>query len=203
MTRGAGVWCGIAAGLGVGVGAVVAALWLGTPKPVQAGSNDRYDDYVMCTGAVNFGPKLQSDGVWLLDYKSGKLLGTVIDKALGKIVGWAEVDLVSEFELAPKQDVHFLMTSGWVSSGQSALYLAETTTGKFGVYTMGPGINGAGVVIRRHDLSTFRPEKGAEAPGGVVPAGPAVPPQPPAPAPVVPGGLPPIAPAGGAELPKK
>lgn len=199
MGKATGVLCGVAAGLGVGVGAVVAVLWMGTPKPAQAAGNDRYDDYVMATGAVNINPKVQADGVWLLDYKSGKLLATVIDKALGKIVGWAEVDLVSEFEIAPKQDVHFLMTTGWVSAGQSALYLAETTTGKFAVYTMGAGPGGAGVVVRRHDLASFRQEKpalpvlpgGAPGVGGVVPAGP----QPPAPA----GGLPPIVPVGGAE----
>ena len=177
-----GIVGGVAAGLGVGVGAVVALLAAGSPKPAKAAGNDRIDDYVMCTGAVNVGPKLQTDGVWLLDYKGGKLLGTVIDKAQGKIVGWAEVDLVTEFELAPKADVHFLMTTGWVSAGQSALYLAETTSGKFGVYTMGPGPTG-GVVIRRHDQTSFREAKPAAVQpvaqpvvgaGGAGPAGPAV-----------------------------
>jgi hypothetical protein len=152
--RATGVLCGLAAGVGVGVFA--AFLYLTPAKPAGAASNDRYEDYVMATGAVQISPKLQTDGVWLLDYKSGKLLGTVIDKALGKIVGWAEVDLVSEFEVAPKQDVHFMMVTGWVSAGQSALYVAETTTGKFGVYTMGPAEVGGGVVIRRHDMAAFR-----------------------------------------------
>lgn len=200
MKQATGVLCGLAAGLGVGVGAVVAVLAMNSPKPAAAASNDRHEDYVMATGAVNINPKVQADGVWLLDYKSGKLLGTVIDKAQGKIVGWAEVDLVSEFEIAPKTDVHFLMTTGWVSSGQSALYLAETTTGKFGVYTMGAGQGGAGVVVRRHDMTTFRPEKpvlpqqpvDGDAKGGVVPAGPR-PVAPPA------GGLPPIVPVSGTE----
>ena len=170
--RATGVLCGL--GLGLGLGAFAALMYLGQPKPAGAASSDRYEDYVMVTGAVNISPKMQTDGVWLLDYKSGKLLGTVIDKALGKIVGWAEVDLVSEFEVAPKQDVHFMMTTGWVSSGQSALYVAETTTGKFGVYTMGPPPTGTGVVIRRHDMSTFRQ---AVKPGPVAPAAemPAIP----------------------------
>src|SRR5262249_8838316 len=75
---------------------------------------------------------------WLLDYRAGKLLGTVIDRNQGKIVGWAEVDLVTEFGVQPKQPVHFLMTTGMIAQGQAALYVAETTTGKFGVYTMGP-----------------------------------------------------------------
>jgi hypothetical protein len=166
------VLCGL--GLGLGLGAFAALMYLGQPKPAGAASSDRYEDYVMVTGAVNISPKMQTDGVWLLDYKSGKLLGTVIDKALGKIVGWAEVDLVSEFEVAPKQDVHFMMTTGWVSSGQSALYVAETTTGKFGVYTMGPPPTGTGVVIRRHDMSTFRQavKPGVAAPAVEAPVGP-------------------------------
>ena len=168
-------------GLTVGIGlGVAAATYFGRPEPAAAGSNDRIQDYVMATGAVSLNPRQQSDGVWLLDYRSGKLLGTVIDRNVGKIVGWAEVDLVSEFELAPKQDVHFMMVTGWITAGQSALYVAETSTGKFGVYTMGPGANG-GVVIRRHDLTTFRkiepPAPGPAAPPAAAPVpGPVVPP---------------------------
>jgi len=142
--------------VGMVLGVVAAMFYLGQPKPAGAASNDRYQDYVMATGAVSISPKTQADGVWLLDYRAGKLLGTVIDKTQGKIIGWAEVDLVGEFEVAPKQDVHFMMVTGYITSGQSALYVAETTTGKFGVYTMGPNGNASGVVIRRHDLTTFR-----------------------------------------------
>lgn len=144
----------LVAGLGLGISGTT--FFLSQPKPAAAGSNDRYQDYAMATGAVSLNPRVQSDGVWLLDYRSGKLLGTVIDKGQGKIVGWAEVDLVGEFEIAPRADVHFMMTTGYITQGQSALYVAETSTGKFGVYTMGPGPNGNGVSIRRHDLTSFR-----------------------------------------------
>lgn len=129
------------------------------PIVYASGSNDRYQDYVMCTGAVSVTPRAPTDGVWLLDYRSGKLLGTVIDRNLGKIVGWAEVDLVTEFGIPPKQDVHFMMTTGTIAQGQAALYVAEVTTGKFGVYTLGPSPEGTGVIIRRHDLTTFRASK--------------------------------------------
>ncbi|MBI3721525.1 MAG: hypothetical protein HY248_03145 [Fimbriimonas ginsengisoli] len=81
----------------------------------------------------------------------------VIDRNLGKIIGWAELDLVSEFGITPRQNVHFLMTTGNISQGQAALYIAETTTGKFGVYTMGPRPDSQpGVMIRRHDMVPFR-----------------------------------------------
>jgi hypothetical protein len=152
--RGAGTFLGLAVGLGVGAAATFFSL--GSPKPLGAASNDRYGEYVMATGAVSINPRVQTDGVWMLDYRSGKLLGTVIDKTQGKIVGWAEVDLTGEFGVKAYQDVHFMMTTGYVTQGQSALYVAETTTGKFGVYTMGPGVNGQGIVIRRHDQTSFR-----------------------------------------------
>src|SRR5262249_583426 len=121
-------------GLVLGVG--VTALYLLPSRQAQA-SNDRFEDYIICTGAVGVTPLAPTDGIWLLDYRSGKLLGTVVDRTIGKIVGWAEVDLVNEFNIPPRQNVHFLMTTGNISQGQAALYVAETTTGKLGVYTMG------------------------------------------------------------------
>jgi hypothetical protein len=145
------------------VGVVIALFCTGQPRPAVAASNDRYQDFIMATGAVSVNPKVQTDGVWLLDYKAGKLLGTVIDKSQGKIVGWAEVDLRTEFGLAAQADVHFMMTTGYITQGQSALYLAETSTGQFGVYTMGPGVNGNGITIRRHDMTKFRQQAAAPA----------------------------------------
>ena len=131
--------CGLVAGV------CATAFYFGSPRTVGAARSDRYQDYVMVTGAVSINPRIQTDGVWLLDYRSGKLLGTVIDKNLGKIVGWAEVDLAEQFDVSPKADVHFIMTTGYVTQGQAALYIAETTSGKFGIYTMGPGTTGVGV----------------------------------------------------------
>ena len=148
--------------VGLMLGAAGVGAWL-TWHPIARAANDRYEDYILCTGAVAVNPNAPTDGVWMLDYRAGKLLGTLIDRNVGKILGWAEVDLVTEFGLPPRQNVHFLMTTGNISVGQAALYVAETTSGKFGVYTMGPRGDGqAGVVIRRHDLVMFRqaPPKG-------------------------------------------
>ena len=141
---------------GILLGAAAAALYILPGRQAYA-ANDRFEDYVICTGAVGVTARAPTDGVWLLDYRSGKLLGTVIDRAQGKIVGWAETDLVTEFGIPPRQNVHFLMTTGQIAQGQAALYVAETTTGKFGVYTMGPRPdNRQGIAIRRHDLVLFR-----------------------------------------------
>jgi len=144
--------------LGIGVALGVTASWgfLTQSKPAHA-TNDRYEDYIICTGPVAIKPFAPTDGIWLLDYRSGKLLGSLIDRNQGKIVSWAEVDLVSEFGIQPKQDVHFMMTTGTITHGQAALYVAETTTGKFAIYTMGARPDSRpGVAIRRHDQSLFR-----------------------------------------------
>ena len=151
-------------GAGLLLGAFCAVCYFAQQPRATAASNDRYDDYILCTGAVATNPKSPTDGVWLLDYRAGKLLGTVIDRGSGKIFGWAELDLVSEFELPPRQNVHFLMTTGQISQGQSALYLAETTSGKFGVYTMGVRFDAQpNVYIRRHDVVLFRQKPPAAA----------------------------------------
>jgi hypothetical protein len=143
-------------GLLVGAGGVV--LYMG--NRAQANSNDRYDDYILCTGAVTINRSVQTDGIWLLDYRAGKLLGTVVDRTEGKIQAFAELDLVTEFGLPPRQNVHFLMTTGFITQNQAALYVAETTSGKFGVYTMGPRSDGQpGIQIKRHDLVMFRPQR--------------------------------------------
>jgi hypothetical protein len=143
--------------VGLVLGAVGVGVYLAPQQRAQAAANDRYDDYILCTGAVAVTRNALTEGVWLLDYRAGKLLGTLIDRTAGKIGGFAEVDLVTEFGLPPRQNVHFMMTTGMITQGQSALYICETTSGKFAVYTMGVRSDGVpGVQIRRHDLVMFR-----------------------------------------------
>jgi hypothetical protein len=146
--------------VGLLLGGLGSIVYVGAGRQAEASTHDRYEDYIMVTGPASMTPTISMDGVWLLDYRSGKLLGTIIDRSTGRISGWAEVDLVSEFALQPKQNVHFMMTTGNISVGQAALYVAETNTGKFGIYTMGPRPDGQpGVAVRRHDLSFFRKAK--------------------------------------------
>ncbi len=152
-------------GMGILLGLGMTALSMRPSQTALASSNDRYEDYVLCTGAVAITPRSPLDGVWLLDYRKGKLQGTVIDRSLSKIIGWAEMDLVAEFGVQPRQDVHFLMTTGNIAQGQAALYVAEVNSGRLGVYTMGPAVSGKlPFTIYRHDLSTFR--DGVQVAGG-------------------------------------
>lgn len=146
------VW--LMAGLLMGV--VGTAVYCSRPQPLEA-ANDRNEDYALCTGRVSINARAQTDGVWLLDYRTGKLLGTVIDRTQGKVMGWAELDLVDEFGVAPRQAPRFLMTTGQISPSQAALYVAEANTGKFGVYSLNQRPDGQpGFAIIRHDVVAFR-----------------------------------------------
>ena len=143
--------------LGLGLALGVAATLIGyhaNSKPALA-FNDRTEDYIMTTGSMTIGPNVTVDGIWILDYRAGKLLGTIVDKATGKIHAWDEVDLVKEFNIPPKQNVHFLMTTGTTIRGHTALYLAEINTGRIGIYGMAPRGDGS-IVIRMFDRNVFR-----------------------------------------------
>jgi hypothetical protein len=160
--------------VGFVIGGILAGMLIGNSRPALA-NNDHFEDNILCTGAVAGSPSAAAhwnaaskayhprkydapiDGVWLLDSQSGKLLGTVVDRIAGKTLGWAELDLHGEFGLAPGLKGRFTMTTGSVAPGQAALYLAETTTGKLGVYTMGPRPDGAtGIMFQRVDRTSFR-----------------------------------------------
>ena len=141
-------------------GAASAIFLMGGSRPAKAASADRYQDYILATGAVSLNPKIQTDGVWLLDYKSGKLLGTVIDRSVGKMVGWSEVDLTAEFGLAAKANVHFMMVTGYVTQGQSALYLAENLHGPVRRLHHGSGLErerDRDSTARHHQVPSGRP----------------------------------------------
>jgi len=146
--------------MGIVIGALGCWLAGGATRPVQA-ANDRHDNYVICTGMSGVNPRSPLDGIWLLDYKQGKLLATIVDRTVGKVAGFAELDLIQEFGFGPNQNLNFMMTTGTITAGQAALYLVETTSGKFGVYTLGPNTSsGSGVSILRHDLTSFRKPNG-------------------------------------------
>src|SRR4051812_47912453 len=66
--------------LALGLAGGLAGGYLTAGRTVGAAATDRLQDSVMATGAVSLKPGQDADGVWLLDYKTGKLLGTVIDK---------------------------------------------------------------------------------------------------------------------------
>src|SRR5262245_5420156 len=100
--------------VGLVLGGAGVGLYLNQTRTAQAGTTDRFDDYILCTGSVAITPRAPTDGIWLLDYRAGKLLGTVVDRTVGKVIGFAEVDLVTEFGVPPRTQPHFMMVTGQI-----------------------------------------------------------------------------------------
>ena len=59
---------------GIALGAVATSFYMPSSRPAMAASNDRFEDFILCTGGATVLPGVPSDGVWLLDYRTGKLL---------------------------------------------------------------------------------------------------------------------------------
>ena len=120
------------------------------PVSIHAGGGDRSGESIVTTGPIliryDEGNKVQIplEALYLLDYKGGRLLGTVpslqgtgtSSRYLG---AFAERDLVADFKLdldhGPRP--HFLMTTGALgsySAGWAPLYVFETTTSQVAMY---------------------------------------------------------------------
>src|SRR5213076_1879563 len=71
--------------MGAALGVVGSWMLSASTRPALAVGNDRFEDFILCTGPAAINANVPTDGVWLLDYRTGKLLATLIDRGLGKI----------------------------------------------------------------------------------------------------------------------
>ena len=169
----------LAAGLALG-----AAVASGRAPSLRAGGGDRWDESVLATGPTfvkyNEGTKIQvsQDAIYFLDYRAGKLLGTV--PAMQQLVGgskllggFVERDLVSDFKLDLDRGTrpHFLMTTGSMAAnagntygdGWAPLFVFETTTRQVAVYKIQQQQVGTSSQVRL-DLIELKPLAGGVRP---------------------------------------
>jgi hypothetical protein len=135
----------LAAGIALG------CLLSGRSRPLlRADGGDRSGETIVTSGSImtRYDEKLKAtlkqDAVYYLDYKRGRLLGTVpsFQQTPGstRLIGtFAERDLVADFKLdvetGPRP--HFLMTTcemGLYSLGWAPLFVFETTTNQVATY---------------------------------------------------------------------
>jgi hypothetical protein len=120
------------------------------PAPLIAAGGDRSGESIVTTGPVliryDEGSKVQipHEALYILDYKAGKLVGTVPSmqqstKGSRYIGALAERDLAADFKLdldsGPRP--RFLMTTGALgaySGGWAPLYVIETTSNQVAIY---------------------------------------------------------------------
>ena len=132
MTNPSAVWLltGLVLGLGI-------ALFM-QGQPVQATATDHADDFSIATGHVT----ADLEAVYLLDFKTGSLLGSVMNKQTGEFQNFYKRELAADFDLKGKVKPKFLMVTGAMQSARAqvpiyhVLYVAELNSGKLAAYAM-------------------------------------------------------------------
>ncbi len=126
------VW--LMVGLAAGVGLTLAL----QGQPSYATATDHSDDFAIATGHLTG----ELEGVYLLDFKSGSLLGTVMNRQTGKFQQYFRRELAADFGLNPRTKPKFIMVTGAMQNAQAqvpinhVLYVAELNSGKVGAYFM-------------------------------------------------------------------
>ncbi len=132
LTSSSGAW--LLTGLVIGLG--IAMFFQG--QPTYATATDHSDDFSISTGHLT----AELEAVYLLDFKTGTLLGSVMSRQTGKFQNFYRRELAADFGLAAKQKPKFIMVTGAMQSAQAnvpinhALYVAELNTGKLCAYYM-------------------------------------------------------------------
>ena len=139
----------VALAAGVVLGWVL-AIWPRPTATLRAQGGDRWGDLIVASGPVSMRyderlkTTLKQDAIYYLDYKAGRLLGTIPSfqqsgSTTRLIDAFAERDLVADFkidtEAGPRP--HFLMTTcelGAYSLGWAPLFIFETTTNQVATY---------------------------------------------------------------------
>jgi hypothetical protein len=132
IKRHSAVW--LLVGLFIGFGA--AAVFQVTPS--YAVATDHSDEFAIATGHLT----TELEAVYLLDFKSGSLLGTVMSRQTGEFQQFYRRELGTDFALNPRQKPKFIMVTGAMQSARAqvpvnhVLYVAELNSGKLGAYFM-------------------------------------------------------------------
>ena len=107
-------------------------------QPSYATATDHTDDFAIATGPLT--PELEA--VYLLDFKSGRLMGTVLNRQKGVFQHGYERMLTNDFGLSARQKPKFMMVTGMIQVATAqvpinhVLYVAEVNSGKMVAYFM-------------------------------------------------------------------
>ena len=122
----------LACGLGMGLG--ISAYWPHEPLKADASSLEKFS---LCTAPTIAN---QSDAVFVLDSVTGRLRGAAHNPQTNKFTQFWAHEVAADFGIV--ENAQYLMVSGFIRTqgaangtpGQSAIYVAELTSGKVGMY---------------------------------------------------------------------
>ncbi len=138
--------------LGVFVGAVVAAAWLGVGQGslVQATATHGEGNFAIATGPADSG----IEAFYFLDFLTGDLRAAVISRRTFKFAALFERNIQDDFSVPSKNPKYLMVTgtaelprgSGSSQIGASLIYVAEATTGQVCAYALpfSSSLNNAG-----------------------------------------------------------
>jgi hypothetical protein len=126
------VW--LLTGLLAGVGLVIFL----QGQPARATATDHSDDFAIATGHLT----AEVEAVYLLDFKTGFLQGTVMNRQTGKFQQFYKRELAQDFGLNARTKPKFIMVTGAMQNARAqvpvnhVLYVAELNSGKLSAYFM-------------------------------------------------------------------
>lgn len=124
--------------VGTAAGLCIARFW--PHEPAQAATNDRDSKFAMGTCSVSLADNVE--GVFVLDFLTGRLQGAVLNPNTGKFMNAYYRNLAADFGVDPKAEPHYVFVSGKaslpsrgrLSAAQCAIYVGELTSGKVIAY---------------------------------------------------------------------
>lgn len=114
-------------------------------EPVYATTADRDDQFLIITvpvGAAAAGINDPMDGVFILDFLTGKLNGAVLNRQTGKYAARYQRDLARDFQVDPNAKPHYAIATGYsqmpnqggVPMASGVLHIAELSSGRVVAY---------------------------------------------------------------------
>ncbi len=134
--------------MGLVVGGVLAAAWLGIQKNssapwatlVQASATHGEDNFAIATGLIDD----RLEAFYFLDFLTGDLRATAVSRRTGKFVAFFQQNIQKDFG-GPSKNPKYLMVTGQADIprgrgntqiGQSLIYIAEATSGEVRAYAL-------------------------------------------------------------------
>ncbi len=128
-------WLGIGIVIGLVIGGVL------PHAPLHATATDRQDTFAIATGMVDDG----IEAVYMLDFLTGDLRAAVLNPNSRTFSSTFQRNIAPDLKVEAGKNPRYLMVSGAVDLrggagggqfGNSALYVAELSTGNMGVYAL-------------------------------------------------------------------
>jgi len=130
--------------LGLFAGLVLTGLWHGGPWQnvmVDASATHGQENWAIATGMIGNG----IEGLYFLDYLTGDLRAVLLNRRTARFSGFYQYNIQNDFNLTASKNPKFLMVTGLVEVprgrgptqiGNSAIYIAEATTGQVNAYAI-------------------------------------------------------------------